>query len=188
MARSTADTLRGTTSRTGNDYFAPYGAAVVAAEGGVVEEQGWAIWGPSYGYQIVIRCKGGQGQTVKCLYAHLSDIDVRTGQTVKTGQHIGNVGTSGTNTTGPHLHYEERTSPFRYNDVDRRPRFDQQADNDKEDPVGLSKQDMKEIADAVRVEILQTELFPTSDDPQFKNVTVRDGLRIVVRDHMKNQH
>ena len=93
------------------------------------------------------------------------------------------MGSSGTNSTGPHLHYEERTSPYSYNNVDRRPVFDHNEDN-KEDP--LNKNDIKEIADAVRLELLQTELFPASDDPDLKNVTVRDGLKAAARDHIKN--
>jgi murein DD-endopeptidase MepM/ murein hydrolase activator NlpD len=171
---------------TGNDYFAGYGAAVVAAADGVVYAQGWGVYGPAYGYQIVLRCEGGQGTEVRCLYAHLSDIHVRTGQTVKAGQRIGDIGTSGTNSTGPHLHYEERTSPFLYNNVDRRPRLDQNDNTNQEDVLAINKQDIKEIADAVRLEILQTELFPESSDPALKNVTVRDGLRATVRDHIKN--
>lgn len=121
-----------------------------------------------------------------CLYAHLSDIDVSTGQSVKAGQAIGNIGQSGTNATGPHVHYEERTYPFSYNNVDRRPKFDQNDNINQEDVLAVNAQDIKEIADAVRLEVLQTELFPESDDPDLKDVTVRDGLRAVVRDHIAN--
>jgi murein DD-endopeptidase MepM/ murein hydrolase activator NlpD len=47
----------------------------------------------------------GNGLTSR--YAHLSAIDVRVGQSVKCGQIIGRLGTSG-RSTGPHLHYETR--------------------------------------------------------------------------------
>lgn len=168
--------------RTGNDYFASSGASVVAARGGVVEDTGWGVWGPAYGYQIVVRTEGDAGNTVKCLYAHLSDIDVIRGQHVETGQHIGNVGNSGT-ATGPHLHYEERTTPFLYNNKDRLPQFDIDGNQHEEDDVNDA--DIKKIADAVRAEIFQTELFQGESDPDLKNITVRDGLKKVVREAVK---
>jgi murein DD-endopeptidase MepM/ murein hydrolase activator NlpD len=41
------------------------------------------------------------------MYAHLSEIDVRPGETVAVGQQLGLVGMTG-NATGPHLHFEMR--------------------------------------------------------------------------------
>jgi len=111
---------------TGDDYFAAYGARIVATRGGVVEEAGYA-WGPSYGRVVVIRVKTDK-KVVKCLYAHTSAVLVKKGDKVKTGQRIAKVGTSGTNTTGPHLHYEERLEPFLYNNQDRKPRFQDYVD------------------------------------------------------------
>ena len=54
------------------------------------------------------------------LYAHLSRLDVSTGQSLSAGQRIGLVGTTG-NVTGPHLHFEMRVSPYRYGTDSRKP-------------------------------------------------------------------
>lgn len=57
----------------------------------------------SYGHHAVIMYDDG----TEGIYAHASDILVKVGQTISAGQPIGKVGSSG-NSTGPHLHYEER--------------------------------------------------------------------------------
>ena len=57
----------------------------------------------SYGRYIVIDHGGGWNT----LYAHLSDVRVSQGQNVSMGQRIGSVGSTG-NSSGPHLHYEQR--------------------------------------------------------------------------------
>jgi murein DD-endopeptidase MepM/ murein hydrolase activator NlpD len=51
-------------------------------------------------------------------YSHLSKVLVKTGQKVKRGDRVAEVGMTG-NTTGPHLHYEVRlngipVNPMRY--------------------------------------------------------------------------
>jgi len=59
--------------------------------------------------------KGGYGNCIivqhkndfETLYGHLSHIDVKEGQSVKTGDVIGKVGSTG-RSTGTHLHYEVR--------------------------------------------------------------------------------
>ena len=47
------------------------------------------------------------GNDITTRYGHLSEIEVKVGQTVRVGQTIGRVGSTG-RSTGPHLHYETR--------------------------------------------------------------------------------
>jgi murein DD-endopeptidase MepM/ murein hydrolase activator NlpD len=86
----------------------PIGTNVVAAHGGTVVKAGpnGAGDGPAYGNAIVIK----HGNGLYTQYAHLSRVDVKVGQVVTTGQHIGLSGNTG-NSTGPHLHFEVRTTP-----------------------------------------------------------------------------
>lgn len=78
-----------------------YGNPVRAYRSGSVAS---ALWNGNDGsYGNVIRLNHpGFGST---LYAHLSDILVRAGQSVTAGQQIGRVGSTG-NSSGPHLHFE----------------------------------------------------------------------------------
>ena len=65
----------------------------------------------SYGNHVLIAHPNG----LYTLYAHgqMGSICVSEGQTVKQGQQIMRVGSTG-NSTGPHLHFEVRTSPGTY--------------------------------------------------------------------------
>jgi len=82
----------------GIDVSAPMGAPIVAPAGGVVIRVT-----KETGYGNVLEIDHGNGIITK--YAHCSRIVVRTGQRVKRGQVIANVGNTGLS-TGPHLHYE----------------------------------------------------------------------------------
>jgi len=94
-------------THSGQDFAVASGTDVVAAHGGTVVKAGGngAGDGPAYGNAIVIR----HGNGTYSQYAHLSRIDVRIGQVVATGQHIARSGNTG-NSSGPHLHFEIRTS------------------------------------------------------------------------------
>jgi murein DD-endopeptidase MepM/ murein hydrolase activator NlpD len=108
---------------TGDDYSTNRrnGIKVLAAKGGWVVSVGNA-WGSSYGKHIVlINKKTG----IRHGYCHLSSIAVRPGQHVKKGQLIGRSGNTG-NSTGPHLHYEERRSPYGYWNH-RKPEFNRES-------------------------------------------------------------
>ena len=107
----------------GDDFENPYGTPVLAAASGVVEYAGEDIhqlFGPQpnfYGNVIVIRhpFPDASGQPVFSLYGHLSGIAVQTGQTVKQGEVIGQVGSAGV-AIGAHLHFEVRVGdPHNYN-------------------------------------------------------------------------
>ncbi|MFD5083255.1 FG-GAP-like repeat-containing protein [Kitasatospora sp. NPDC058406] len=74
--------------------------AVVASASGTVSLVSSA---GNYGNRIVID-HGGGWQT---LYAHLAGFNVGQGAQVEAGDKIGSVGSTG-NSTGPHLHYEQR--------------------------------------------------------------------------------
>lgn len=84
----------------GIDVAAPAGAPVRSVMDGVVESAGWQR---GYGQTVSVRHADGRST----LYAHLSAILVKDGETLKAGQEIGAVGSSG-NSTGPHLHFELR--------------------------------------------------------------------------------
>lgn len=84
---------------TGVDIAAPYGAPVRAAADGKVIFAGWDTGG--YGLQVEI--DHGDGLVTK--YAHLSRLQARVADSVRRGQVIGFVGSTGYS-IGPHLHYE----------------------------------------------------------------------------------
>ena len=97
-------------SHTGVDFHAATGTSVQAVGAGTVVEAGW---GGAYGNQVVIRMHDG----TYTQYGHLSSIGVSVGQTVTPGQQIGLSGATG-NVTGPHLHFEARTSQEYGSDID----------------------------------------------------------------------
>ncbi|MEV6551697.1 LysM peptidoglycan-binding domain-containing M23 family metallopeptidase [Streptomyces sp. NPDC051597] len=95
---------------TGVDFAAETGTTVRAVGPGTVVSAGW---GGAYGNQVVIRHADGMYSQ----YAHFSQLSVSAGQTVTAGQQIGLSGATG-NVTGPHLHFEIRTTPDYGSDVD----------------------------------------------------------------------
>jgi len=83
----------------GIDIAAPQGTTVLAAAEGKVLRSGYQ---PT-GYGRFIEVEHPNGMTT--LYAHLSRVDVASGDRVSGGERIGLVGTTG-RSTGPHLHFE----------------------------------------------------------------------------------
>ena len=87
---------------TGIDISAGMGAPIKAASAGTVVSAGWR---GGYGKCVVISHAG----SLATLYAHQSEILVSVGETVKRGDVIGKVGSTGYS-TGPHLHFEVRVN------------------------------------------------------------------------------
>jgi murein DD-endopeptidase MepM/ murein hydrolase activator NlpD len=86
----------------GVDYAAPTGTPVRSIGTGVVESAGNM---GGYGNAVVVKHHNGHST----VYAHLSQMLVKRGQSVAQGQSIGKVGATGW-ATGPHLHFEFRVN------------------------------------------------------------------------------
>lgn len=96
---------------TGVDISAPMGANFIAANDGIVTKAGMNT---AYGNMVIIDHGGG----ISTLYAHGSEILVEVGQTVKRGDAVLKVGSTGYS-TGAHAHFEVRlngvvTDPMPY--------------------------------------------------------------------------
>lgn len=96
---------------TGVDIAAPMGANFIAANDGIVTKAGYNT---AYGKMVIIDHGGG----ISTLYAHGSEILVEVGQTVKRGDAVLKVGSTGYS-TGAHAHFEVRlngtvTDPIPY--------------------------------------------------------------------------
>lgn len=102
------DGARWAHKHSGQDFAVPVGTEVQATHSGTVVKAGpnGGGDGPAYGNAIVI----SHGNGVYSQYAHLSQIDVHIGQSVKTGERIALSGNTG-NSSGPHVHFEIRTTP-----------------------------------------------------------------------------
>ena len=89
----------------GGDIPTPTGTSVLAADGGTVESVKYLDY--SYGHHVVIN----HGNGYKSWYGHMTTISVKKGDKVSQGQEIGKSGSTG-NSSGPHLHFEVRKSPY----------------------------------------------------------------------------
>lgn len=89
------------------DIRAPKGTSIFAVSDGVVTDTGYTN---SYGYYVVIRHNNG----ISTMYAHASQLCVKAGETVKSGDVIALVGRTG-NATGNHLHFEVIVNGVRKN-------------------------------------------------------------------------
>ncbi|MEA2976165.1 MAG: hypothetical protein QOF19_1685 [Alphaproteobacteria bacterium] len=85
---------------TGLDFRGTTGDAIRATAVGKVTQAGW-----NGGYGKLVEVDHGNGFATR--YGHLSEIDVVVGQSIRIGQTVGRLGSTG-RSTGPHLHYETR--------------------------------------------------------------------------------
>ncbi len=98
---------------TGVDLADNRGNTVVAANDGVVIMAGW---NGGYGKCVII----DHGGSTSTLYAHNDTLLVSNGESVKKGQAIAKIGTTGYS-TGPHLHFEVRKNGGHTNPLDYYP-------------------------------------------------------------------
>jgi len=93
------------------DIESPVGTPVMAAESGTVAAVYVGGWHGGYGTHVIIA--GASGNTT--LYAHMSNVNVSSGDSVSAGATtVGWVGMTG-RTTGPHLHFEVKgANPLSY--------------------------------------------------------------------------
>ena len=100
-------------NHTGIDIPAPKGTKIMAAKSGVVVT---STYNNSYGNYVVVAHSDG----TSTLYAHMSKRSVSEGQTVRQGDKLGEVGTTGSS-TGNHLHFEFRVNGTRKDALDYYP-------------------------------------------------------------------
>lgn len=105
------DQVSRTSMHLGHDWAVNTGTEVVASADGYVEK---AYYSDSYGYNVLV----SHGNGMETRYAHLSKLEVVSGQNVKQNQTIGLSGSTG-DSTGPHLHFEvikkgKKVDPLNY--------------------------------------------------------------------------
>ncbi|NBM17533.1 M23 family metallopeptidase [Streptomyces sp. GC420] len=95
---------------TGQDFAVPIGTPVRAVGAGRVTS---VSCGGAFGVQVLVLHDNGYYTQ----YAHLAASTVEQGELVRTGQMLGQTGSTG-NSTGPHLHFEVRLTPYLGSGVD----------------------------------------------------------------------
>lgn len=86
----------------GIDIVGNIGDPIKSALGGVVKETAYSN---VYGNMIIL----SHGNGIETVYGHCSKVIVKPGETIKKGDVIGKIGSTG-RSTGPHLHFELRVN------------------------------------------------------------------------------
>ena len=94
----------------GTDIACGMGQPLYASRTGRVIFAGNA--GDAYGNTVAI----DHGNTYMTVYAHMTNVGVKPGEVVRTGQQIGTCGMTG-NATGPHVHFELRYNGYVWDPV-----------------------------------------------------------------------
>ena len=92
----------------GMDIAAPEGTEIKASSDGIISLAGFDYF--YSGHVVVI----DHGHNLYTLYAHMKDISVKKGDSIKQGETIGTVGKTG-RATGPHLHWGASLNGVRFN-------------------------------------------------------------------------
>jgi len=156
----------------GQDIASPTGTKVKSVDDGVVVRSSPVEQSGGYGNFIVIKHKDFYSA-----YGHLSKREVNKGDTVKRGQLIGLVGSTGLS-TGPHLHFEIRKTE-NGSQVDPKPYLTGSEisstvlDNDKEETKTTNdKEETKPTND-------KEETKPTNDKEETKTDGDSKGLNFL---------
>lgn len=115
-------TRRGIGFHSGVDIRGKVGDTIRATGKGVVT---FAGYNGGYGRSIEIK----HSETLRTYYAHLDKVDVKEGDIISSGQHIGLLGNTG-RSTGPHLHYEinlnnNKINPINYFNFEEKKSYEQ---------------------------------------------------------------
>ncbi len=102
--------INGSNFHAGIDIAAPAGTPILATKNGVVAKAGWL---GGYGYAVYVNHNDG----TQTRYAHMSQVFVVQSQSVRQGEQLGLVGSTGIS-TGPHLHFELRVHGYAANPLE----------------------------------------------------------------------
>jgi murein DD-endopeptidase MepM/ murein hydrolase activator NlpD len=86
----------------GQDLAAPEGTPIVGPRGGLIETVAYQAHG---GGNYAVLHADGERRDYVFMHMRTGSVVVREGQRLRTGQRIGEVGSTG-DSTGPHLHFE----------------------------------------------------------------------------------